>query len=221
MTKKEKSTKHGKNVKPTENVQIAFDLNILNSTHPEIKKLKRLYPTSIHGNKLWGSSFLLMDYFRKSPLNTSTKVLELGCGWALASIYLNKNFNCSVTAIDADEDVFPYAKLHASINNAEITTAQKRFEKISKEDLSEVDVIIAADVCFWDELSDIHFKLIRRALQAGVKTIIYADPERAPFTALTARCQNKLASDTVKVTSLETRVKSLKASGKLLLIEQD
>lgn len=221
MSKKVKITKKTTVNKLTETSQNAFDLQILKSTHPDIKKLKREYPTSIHGNKFWGSSFLLMDYFRKNPIDSTTKVLELGCGWALASIYLNKRFNCTVNSIDADKDVFPYAKLHAKLNDASIHTEQKRFEKITKSELSNIDIIIAADVCFWDELSDIHFNLIRRALQAGVKTIIYADPERAPFTALTARCKNTLATDTIKINSFEARVKSLKASGKILLIEQE
>ena len=214
-----KSASTAKNLPETS--QQAFDLEILNSSHPEIKKLKREYPTSIHGNKFWGSSFLLMDYFRKNPLSSSDRVLELGCGWALASIYLNNKFGCHVTCIDADEDVFPYANLHASINAAEISTVKQRFENISKAQLADYDVIIAADVCFWDELSEIHLNLIRRALQVGIKKIIYADPERAPFTELAQRAGQKLKQDNVHILCEDARVKSLKASGKLLRIEQD
>ncbi|NRB42424.1 MAG: class I SAM-dependent methyltransferase [Pseudomonadales bacterium] len=205
---------------PVDDSQIAFDLQILNSSHSDIKKLKRQHPTSIHGNKFWGSSFLIIDYFRRNPPQEKLKVLELGCGWALAGIYLNKNFSSKVDCLDADEDVFPYAQLHADINQASIHTQQKRFEKITKSELGEYDLIIAADVCFWDELSDIHFNLIRRALQAGVKKIVYADPERAPFTLLAQRCEEKLQSEGIRIQCIDARVKSLKASGKLLIIEQ-
>ena len=113
MSNKNKKNKPKTIKKSVDVSQIAFDLKILNSTHPDIKKLKRKYPTSIHGNKLWGSSFLLMDYFKKNSLDKTQKVLELGCGWALTSIYLNKQFNCSVTGLDADKEVFEYARLHS------------------------------------------------------------------------------------------------------------
>lgn len=223
MTKKTKKVKKQPIKKDSNASQIsqqAFGLDILKSTHPDIKKLKRQHPTSIHGNKFWGSSYLLMDYFRKNPLNRNDKVLEIGCGWSLASIYLNKNFGCAVTVVDADKDVFPYAKLHADMNDAELIYKQSYFEKLTKSFLSEFDIIIAADVCFWDELSQIHFNLIKRALQAGVSTVIYADPERAPFTELSELCQNKMNNDTVSVNVCDSRVKSLKASGKMMLIKQ-
>ena len=217
-TKANKSTKL--KYTPAESSQTAFNVEILNASHTDIKKLKRQYPTSIHGNKLWGSSFLLMDYFRKHPPQKNCKVLELGCGWALASIYLNKVHHCHVTGIDADSDVFAYANLHATINQAQITTQQHYFEKISTDDLKQYDLIIAADVCFWDELSDIHFKLIRRALDAGITKIIYADPERSPFTTLAHSCKTQLEKEGITVRVEGARVKSLKASGQLLIIEQ-
>ncbi len=199
----------------TNHIDTAFGIDILKSGHPEIKKLKRQHNTSIHGNKFWGSSYLLMDYFESNPLENSDKVMELGCGWGLASIYLNKNFNCSTIGIDADDAVFPYLDLHAKINNASVNTAKKRFEKITKKDLSTVDILIAADVCFWAELEDIHFNLINRAIQAGVKKIIYADPERQPFINLAERTVEKFYADYYEhelTTPVETR-------GALLIIE--
>lgn len=216
--KKQQSPKSG-NTSPTS--EQAFGLTILKSTHPDIKKLKRQYTTSIHGNKFWGSSYLLMDYFRKNPLTKETKILEIGCGWSLASIYLNKNFDCNVTVVDADKNVFPYAQLHADINQASLTYHQGYFEKLSKSFLQQFDIIIAADVCFWDELTQIHFNLIKRALQAGVSSIIYADPERSPFTALSERCINKLSSDKTSIEIFDNRVKSLKASGKMMVIKHE
>ncbi len=214
-----KQTKH-KEKQSIDTEQQAFDLKILNAKSPEIRKLKKLYPTSIHGNKFWGSSFLLMDHFRKHPIASNVKALELGCGWALASIYLNKRYLTEMHCIDADSDVFAYANLHAHINQATIQTLQKRFEKITKSELAQYEVIIAADVCFWDELTAIHFNLIRRALKAGVKKIVYADPERSPFTDLYERCLEQLKEENVSVSIEDARVKSLKASGKLLIIEK-
>ena len=192
-----------------------FGVKVLKSSHTEVKKLKKASPTSIHGNKFWGSSYLLMDYFEKNPVKENERVMELGCGWGLAGIYLNKNYGCDVTGIDADDAVFPYLQLHADINNAEITTLKKRFEKITKKELANIDVLIAADVCFWDELEGIHFNLIKRAIQAGVKKIIYADPERQPFLDLAERCIETHFADVYE----EELKRPVKARGSLMIIE--
>lgn len=190
-------------------------IDILKSTHPAIKKIKKEYPTSIHGNKFWGSSYLLMDYFKKNPPQSSDKVLELGCGWGLASIYLNKTFGCDVTGVDADDDVFPYLELHADINHANVNFVQKRFEKISTKELSQFDIIIAADVCFWDELGVIHKNLIKRAINGDVKKIIYADPERAPFITLAQHCSEKYCAEIIT----KELKKPVSARGALMIIE--
>ena len=55
-----------------------------------------------------------------------------------------------------------------------------------------MDVIVGADICFWDDLTPILFNLIRRSQRAGVQKVIIADPNRSPFLALTARCKESL-----------------------------
>lgn len=204
MTKK-KSSSH---------FETRFGIQILKNSHPAIRKLKKDYPTSIHGNKPWKSSYLLMDYFKKNPVKKKQHVMELGCGWGPASIFMNKTFSCPVTAIDADKDVFPYLQLHADINKASVTTKKARFENIRKKDLAGIDILIAGDVCFWDELTDIHRKLIKRAVDAGVKKIVYADPMRPPFLELADICAEKYCAEYVEV-----ELKKYKANGALLVIE--
>ena len=129
-----------------------------------------------------------MDYLQKNPITKGSRVLELGCGWGLASIYCAKTFGADVTAIDADDAVFPYLKLHAEVNGTTIKTRRQRFEKISKLQLSAYDLVIGADICFWDELSDVLYHLVNRAVNAGVKKIVLTDPERSPFFDLANRC---------------------------------
>lgn len=193
-----------------------FGVKILTSKHPAIKKLRKTYPTSIHGNKLWSSSYLLMDYFKKNPPNTGTHIMELGCGWGLTSIYMAKTFGCTITAVDADSDVFPYLHLHAETNKIRgIETRKKRFEQLRKKDFEGIDLLIAADVCFWDEMTDLHRKLIKRAINAGVKKIVYADPMRQPFLDLAEICIEKYYADFNEV-SLS---KPEKASGAVMVIE--
>ncbi|CAH0993052.1 hypothetical protein SIN8267_03191 [Sinobacterium norvegicum] len=173
------------------NQQTVFGITVLNPSHPGIKKLKQDYPTTIHGDKVWDACYLLMAYFNRQPLQASDKVLEIGCGWGLSGIYLNKRFGCEVTAVDADADVFPYLQLHAAANQAEITTRKQRFEDITEAELATYDVLIAADVCFWDELNPVHCALIDKAVAAGVEKIVYADPEREPFIALAEYCADQ------------------------------
>ena len=55
-----------------------FGITRLTSQHKDIKRLRKQYPTSIHGNKIWKSSFILMDYFKQHPIPKDWKVLELG-----------------------------------------------------------------------------------------------------------------------------------------------
>lgn len=192
-----------------------FGLQVFNSQHKDIRKLKRHYPTRIHGNKIWRSSLLAINHFIQQPLEPNTRVLELGCGWGLTGIFLNKTYDCPVTAIDADSDVFPYLQLHARANGAQITTKKIRFEKITTAMLAQFDVIVAADVCFWDELTQLHFNLIRRALKAGVQKIVYADPMREPFIQLSERCGEAFYAET----EASHLASPNKAQGGLMIIE--
>lgn len=163
-------------------------ITLLSSQHSLIRRLKRDHPVSIHGNKFWGSSFLLMEYLTANRLKKHTKVLELGCGWGAASLFCAKIMQAKVTAVDADSNVFPYLETHAKLNKVTVKTLTKRFEKVTTKELAEYDIIIGADICFWDELNPTLFNLFRRAQRAGVKTIIIADPEREPFLDLCIRC---------------------------------
>ena len=162
-------------------------VKLMTAKHPTIKKLKRKYPTSIHGNKFWSSSYLLMDYLNDNPPKKKTRVLEIGCGWGLTAIYCTKKFDVKVTGCDADEDVFHYLDAHAKLNDVKIKALHKKFEKLDTKTLSEFDLIIGGDICFWDELNDTLFKLFKRAKKAGVKKAIIADPQRQPFIDLCAR----------------------------------
>lgn len=194
----------------------AFGIDVLTSSHPKIRQLRRQYPSKIHGNKLWSSSYLLMDYFRQNPLDKSTRVMEIGCGWGLAGLYLDKHFGCTVTAIDADANVFPYLQLHAEINACDQpNTAIKRFEELTVDDFTNIDVLIAADVCFWDDLTEVHSQLIDRALQAGVSSIVYADPMRPPFLALLDECAEHYFAEGFQCELALSR----KVRGAIMLIE--
>lgn len=167
----------------------AYGIILYKNNHPDLKALKQDYQPSIHGHKTWDSSFLLMDYLlHQRLLKTKMRVMELGCGWGPASIFCAENADCKVQAIDMDSSVFPFLESQAAINDVQIQTIESSFEQLSNQQLKQNKLIIGADICFWDNLTDIHFSLIKKALKQGVQDIIYADPGRAPFYELAERC---------------------------------
>ncbi len=196
--------------------RVAFGIKILNSNHKEVRRLKRDgHVAELHGNKFWNSSFLIMDYLKKNPLKKKVRVLEIGCGWGLLGIYCAKQFDAKVVGIDADENVLPYLALHATINNVAIEGEKLSFQQLTTAKLKDFDVILGADICYWDEMTGILYNLIGRAKKAGVETIMIADPCRSPFTNLVEKCRKKY-----DVTVEEKWLKRpVHASGEILIVE--
>lgn len=172
----------------------------LTSTHPEIKKLKRQgIEAEIHGNKVWRSSYVIMDYFEDYPVPAGQKVMDIGCGWGLTGIYLANRFDAKVLGIDADENVKPFLDAQARVNKTPIAFEKKTFQQIKKKDMTDYHTLVGADICFWEELVDPLFKLIKRAMNAGVKQVLIADPGRSPYWELVERCTDEF-SGTAQVT---------------------
>ncbi len=192
----------------------AYGVTVLRSTHSEIRALKKDHEPEIHGDKLWNSSYLIMDYLQHQGMPSPARVLEVGCGWGLLGIYCAKQFGAEVTGVDADPNVFPYLHAQAAANNVTITTRKSRFESLGKGHLQKYDLMLGGDICFWDELIDPVYKLARRAVKAGVDQIIIADPGRPPFDEVCAMAEKKLGGEII-----EWEVKSpTKAKGWLLII---
>ena len=194
----------------------AYGVKILNANHKEIRRLKREgHVAELHGNKFWNSSFLIMNYLKKNPLKKKVRILEIGCGWGLLGIYCAKEFDARVTGIDADENELPYLQAHAQINKVEIVGEKVSFQQLTVERLKNYDIILGADICFWDEMTGMLFNLINRAKKAGVETVMISDPCRSPFTALAERCKKKY--DKVEVVAKHLS-RPVKASGEILII---
>lgn len=173
-----------------------FGLKILRSTHPEVRKIKRKQQGhSAHGNKVWRSSFALIDYLETYPIEAHSKVLEIGCGWGLSGLYAAKNQQADVTGIDIDASVQPYFALQNAINDSVVKFQQRSFESLTTEELNQYQYIIGSDICFWDEMTDPLFDLIERAIKSGVKKILIADPGRPPFWELGDHCVQRLNSE--------------------------
>jgi predicted nicotinamide N-methyase len=186
------------------------------ASHPAIRRVKRrgVHP-SIHGNKLWKSSCLLMDYLNKNRPEHAARVIDVGCGWGVSGIWCAKTLGSEVTSVDADPDVFPFLEATAELNGVSLTRKVSRFEKLTTRQLAEFDMLIAADICFWDELVNPVYNMVNRAVKAGVKHILIADPERSPFFEMAERCVTRHCADIV---DWKTRA-PIQASGAIMVIE--
>ena len=175
-----------------------FGLKILRSTHPEVRRIKRKQlGHSAHGNKVWRSSFALIDYLETYPLEPQSKVLEIGCGWGLSGLYAAKKQNAKVTGIDIDSSVKPYFELQNSINDCAKTFEERSFESFSQTELGEYQYIMGSDICFWDEMTNPLFDFIQQSVEAGIKKILISDPGRPPFWALAELCSETLNSEII------------------------
>ncbi len=187
------------NKKP--NSRQVFGVQILTNSHPEIKKIRlQTGHPSIHGNKFWKSTYLLMDYLKEFPPEKikrkngkKLRVLEIGCGWGVGGIFCAKQFSAELTALDADPVVFPYLQYHAQINGVDASTWRSRYEQVKKQDLDKFDIVVAADICFWDEMTKPLYNLVRRANSVGTRVVI-TDPGRQPFRDMAEKCVGKLGA---------------------------
>ncbi len=186
------------------------------SSHPAIRRVRRqgLQP-SIHGNKLWKSSCLLLDYLGKHTPEHHARVLDVGCGWGIAGLWCAARLGAEVTSMDADPDVFPYLDAVAELNGVRSRHLVKRFEQLTSRELAQYDLLIAADICFWDEMVKPVTNLVNRAVKAGVKHIVIADPERSTFLEMAQSCVDRHCAEL-----LPWRCRgSVEARGALMVIE--
>lgn len=186
------------------------------TSHPAIRRVRRqgMQP-SIHGNKLWKSSCLLLDYLGKHTPEHHERVLDVGCGWGIAGLWCAARLGSEVTSMDADPDVFPYLDAVAELNGVRSRHLVRRFEQLSTRELAQYDMLIAADICFWDELVKPVTNLVNRAVKAGVKHIVIADPERSTFLEMAQTCVDRHCAEL-----LPWRCRgSVEARGALMVIE--
>ena len=185
------------------------------SRHPAVRRARREANPEIHGNKLWKSSTLLIDYLHRHPDPEPRSVVDVGCGWGIGGIWCAREFGAHVTAVDADRNVFPFLEVTAALNGVSVDTRVCRFEKLTRRELEAFDTLIAADICFWDELVRPLSNLVNRAVDAGVARIIIADPERPTFHAMAERCLDRHGGELLPWRTRGARP----ASGALLVID--
>lgn len=191
----------------------AYGIWLFNEKHPRIKKIKKEVSPSVHGDRHWDSSYLLMDYFTHNTPPKKMRVLDVGCGWGPTSIFFASK-GCKVTGMDIDKDVFAFLDAQAEFNGVKVSKLTCAMKDMKKKDLENFDVIVGGDICFWDELADEWFAMLKRAALAGVKKAVIADPGRSPFLALIDRCEKRWQTDLFTWYALEPK----KFEGSLMVV---
>ncbi|MGI9326501.1 MAG: class I SAM-dependent methyltransferase [Pseudomonadales bacterium] len=174
-----------------DHLEDAYGVVLPEKKYPPLKKLKKKYEPSAHGHKTWNSSYNIMDYLLYHPMPRGSRVLEIGCGWGPASVFCARKFGAKVTGLDIDPNVFPFLDLVAGLNDVKVAHLVSNYKKLTREQLQEFDIIIGSDVCFWDKLVKPLADLSQRALDAGVKRVIVADPGRPTFYSMVERMRKK------------------------------
>ncbi len=129
--------------------------------------------------------------------------MDLGCGWGPASVYCAKHFHSKVTGVDVDREVFPYLEVLSKINEVTVSPLERRFDQLRTARLLEENLIIGADICFWDELVRQLQNLIARAMRGGVARIVIADPGRLGFYKLADYCEKRWDATLIEWCALE------------------
>lgn len=166
------------------------------SRHARIRQLKHLHSPLGFGYRIWTSCWLLMDYLKALGIPLGLQVMDVGCGWGLAGIFCAKSLKATVTCVDADPEVFPFLRLHAELNQVQVFTLNKRYENLTSQELDDIDLLIGADICFWDEMPEQLNSMIDRALAARVRLILIADPGRTSFERLAEDCKANYGAST-------------------------
>lgn len=176
---------------PEDHMYLAYGIYLLKSQHRLIRRLKRRYRPTVHGNRTWNSSFLLMDYLSEKPVRKGARVLELGCGWGAAAVFCASRFGARVTGLDIDRDVFPFLQVLADLNGVQVDTLGRKFEKLSSAQLGGFNTIVGSDICFWDSMVKPLQHVVNRAFRGGTRRFVIADPGRPTFYELVDLCSRR------------------------------
>lgn len=171
-----------------------FGIRVLRPSHPRLRQLRRRHTPSFQGHKLWNATWLLLSYLEKHAPAQPARIMEVGCGWGLASVYCARVCGATVTSVDLDPQVFPFLELNAEINGVEIQHFGGGFDEVDAPMLERQDIVIGADICFRSSMVQPLYDLIARACRLGTGRIVLSDPGRMAFRGLASRCVDELGA---------------------------
>lgn len=171
-----------------DHMQLAYGLYLLKTSHPLIRKMRKQIRPSLFGQRMWGSSFLAIDYLKENPITENSRILELGCGWAPIAVYAATQGH-KATGLDIDDQVFPYMDVLAQTNDVKVKALHMSFAELDAKHLSKYHLLAGADICYWEGMVAELVALFQRAQAAGVQRILISDPGRSTFAALCDECE--------------------------------
>ncbi|MGJ8686123.1 MAG: class I SAM-dependent methyltransferase [Spongiibacteraceae bacterium] len=124
---------------------------------------------------IWPSSLVLAHYI--SGYETKGKrILEVGCGMALASLILNKQ-NADITATDYHPAVDFFLRRNTELNNDTVIDFERTDWADDSDKLGRFDLIIGSDLLYEDE----HILLLAEFIENHAEPtceVILVDPGR-------------------------------------------
>lgn len=170
-----------------------------------------------HGDRTWRSSYLAMDWLLRNPPGPG-KAMELGCGWAALAVLCAKRFGMEVVGVDIDPEVAAAADILSRVNGVDLDFMEGSWSQLADDDLRGVDLLMGADICYWESQVDELFGTMRQAMRCGVGTVLIADPGRPSFDRLAGRVRR----DGIRCRKLKHSVgRPVPTSGYLLVVEGD
>lgn len=133
---------------------------------------------------IWPSSLVLAHYMCDYDTN-SKRVLEVGCGMALSSLLLNKQY-ADITATDYHPEVSTFLKRNTLLNGDKEISFECVNWSDETDDLGLFDVIIGSDLLYEEN----HIGLLANFIEKHAKQVcevIIVDPGRGRKTKLSTK----------------------------------
>jgi predicted nicotinamide N-methyase len=133
-----------------------------------------------YGAKLWPAAVAVAREVALLPpgaLDGKT-VLELGCGNGLCSLTAAASGAASVLATDLSEDALGLTAEAASAADLPVLTS--RFDLGGPEPLPAADLVIAADLCYDEQLAAALAVRVAQAVRRGSWVLVGSDLQRGP-----------------------------------------
>lgn len=174
------------NLQQVTNVDEVFDDLISKDSCDEMVKDEQIP----YWTEIWPSSIgLCMHLNTISEEISGSRVLELGCGLGLPSIYAGFLNPKSVKATDYMEDALTFCKSNWLLNHSSNIFETARFDWRSPNlIMKSYDVLLAADIVYEDRMVTSVFDFLVKNL-VSVQVFILSDPDRKTCSALLEKLQ--------------------------------
>ncbi len=158
------------------------------SSDKEIQRIKRKTEKPVsHGNKVWNSSFTIIDFLSRYNLQKIDTAIDIGCGWGVVLAYLQKQgIDCG--GIDIDVNTKPYVDVVNKYNKTNVDVLYMDYKELPREVFKRIDLIIGCDICYWEQ----HVGNIKKLINKAQCPVLIADPGRDTFWELTESVKGNL-----------------------------